>query len=71
MTDKIETTINNSIRDDDNPIEDHADYGYADTTEDIEQTGVDPENDNIRPTGVITTDYDTETTGVEDQTTPL
>ena len=48
-TDEIENTIDNSIWDDDNPIKDY-DYGYADTADDIEQTGVDPEDDNIRPT---------------------
>ena len=67
---EIENTIDNSIRDDDNPIKDH-DYGYAYTAEDIEQTGVDPQDDIIRPTGVSATDHDIGTTGVEDQTTPL
>ena len=63
-------TIDNSVRNDNNPIEDH-DYGYADTEEDIKQTGEDPQNDTIRPIGVSTTDHNVETTGVEDQTTPL
>ena len=66
----IENAIDNSVRDDDNPIEDH-NYGYANTAEDIEQTGVDSHDENIRPTGMTTTDHDTGTTGVEDPTTSL
>ena len=69
-TNEIKNTINNSTRDDDNPIKDH-DYGYADTADDIEQTGMNPEDDKIRSKGVSTTDHDTQTIGVEDQTTPL
>ena len=41
------------------------------TEEDTEQTGVDPQDDTIRPTGVSKTDHDIGTTGEEDQTTPL
>ena len=66
---KNENTIDNSKRDDDNPIEDH-DYGFTNTAEDIEQTGVDSQDEN-RPAGVTTTDHEIRTTGVEDQTTPL
>ena len=64
-----ENIIDNSKRDDDNPIEDH-DYRYADTAEDIKQTGVGSQ-DETRPAGVTITDHDIKTTGVEDQTTPL
>ena len=69
-TNEIENTIDNSIWDDDNPIKDH-DYGYVNTAEDIEQTGVDSQDDNIRPTGVTTIDHDIGTTGVKDPTAPL
>ena len=63
-------TIDNSkMWDDNNPIKDH-DYGFAATAEDIEQTGVDPQDDNIRPTEV-TTDHGNRPTRVEDQITPL
>ena len=58
---EIKNTIDNSIRDDDNPIEGH-DYGYAGTEEGIEQTGVDPKDDTIRPTGVSITYHDIGTT---------
>ena len=65
-----ENTIINSEWDNNNLIE-NDDYGYVDTADDIKQTWVGSQDDNIRPAGVTTTDHDIETTGLEDQTTPL